>query len=321
MHKLLERGKVMNLEEKKVLLSRWNIIKEWRDKEWWYSGFYDSNNNIYFSFFFVRVNFIDQFILTLFDPEKNKIYEFGKKLYLNKEQKKDKLCLNYHSNDITIEYNGDEINGWVFKFENKDFNVQLNFKPQIPYFTKFENQYVYKYGLMHFFNNLTNGFIKLSSNTYEIKDALCYYDHCFGRIPSKSAWHWIAVQNEDVSLASLVNYGPYAQRYTEIYLKKNNKNFGLDKWIRLNQDVTFEHYDSSNNLESRWKITSTDMELTATPLIYILDRTKVPNLMPFLDNIKHYEFFIKVSGKVRIDREWIEIKDLYGVMEQHSGKW
>ncbi|MFW2490121.1 hypothetical protein ACN077_16375 [Clostridium chromiireducens] len=311
----------MNLEEKKVLLSRWDIIRQWKDKEWWYSGFYDTKNDIYFNFFFVRVNFIDQFTLTLFEVKEQKIYEFSKKLFLDKKQKKNKLCLNYHSKNISIEYNGDEIEGWTFKFKNNNFDIDLYLKPTIPYFTKFENQYVYKYGLMHYFNNLTNGLIKISNKTYKIENALCYYDHCFGTIPSKSAWHWIAVQNEDVSLASLVNYGPYAQKYSEIYFKKNDRNWKLNEWIRLNQDVSFEHYELDDKLMNTWKITSTDMDVIVTPIMYILDRTKVPKALPFLDNIKHYEFFIKLSGNVRIDGQWIEIKDLYGIMEQHNGKW
>lgn len=311
----------MNLEEKKVLLSRRNIIKQWRDKEWWYSGFYDPNNNIYFSFFFVRVNLIDEVSLTLFDPKNNKVYELDKKLYLDKGQRKDKLCLNYHSKDTTIEYNGDEINGWVFKFVNKDYNVELNLKPTIPYFTKFDDQYVDKYALMHFFNNLTNGSIKFKGKTYKIQNVESYYDHCYGTIPSKSAWHWIAVQNEQVSLASLVNYGPNAQRYTQIYFKSNDKNVGLHRWIRLDQNVSFQHNAVVDNLETDWKITSTDMELTVTPLMYTLDKSKIPPIIPFLIDIEHYEFFVKISGKVRVEGQWIYIKDLYGVMEQHKGKW
>jgi hypothetical protein len=310
---------VMNLEEKKVLLCRCHIIKQWHDKEWWYTGFYDEQNNIYFSFFFVRVNLIDQFSFTLFDPESNKATQFDKKLYLKKKQVKDKLCLNYHSLNLTIEYNGDEINGWSFRFKNKDYQIELDFKPSIPYFTKFDDEFTYKYTLLHFFNNRASGFIKTPQMNYTISDAMTYYDHCFGTVPSKPGWHWIAVQNSEVSLASLTNYGAYAQRYTQIYFRKNKEDYQLDKWIRLDQDVSFEYYE--DKLKSDWRVTSPDMDLIVTPLMYTLDSEKIPPIVSFLVNIDHYEFFVRASGKVRVDGKWLEVNNLYGVMEEQSGKW
>ncbi len=314
----------MKLEERQVLLkSRLNIpylINHWKDKEWWYTGVYDPNLKVYFSFYFVRVNFSDQFCFTLFDPANGKPVQFLKNLYMEKHQEKDKLCLNYHSKDMTIEYNGDEKTEWKMRFKRKGYDVQFEMKPTIPYFTKFDNNFEYNYGLMHFFQNTVSGTVKVSGKTYKVTNALSYYDHCFGRVPLKTGWHWIAVQNEDTAIASLINYGPYGQKYTEIYFKKNDKNYGLDKWHRLYQDVSFE-YNEETKLTSNWKITSPDMDLTVTPILHALDITKIPPIIPFIANLYHDEYYVKISGSVRIDGTWIEVKEMHGVMEEHHGKW
>jgi hypothetical protein len=311
----------MNLEEKKVLLSRSNLIKEWHNKEWWYTGFYEPNENIYFSFFFVRVNLIDQFSFTLFDPEINKTIQFTKKLYLEKEQKKNMLCLNYHSKKLIIEYNGNEEIGWKFTFKNKNFSIELKMTPTTPCFTKSNDEFIYKYTLLHYFNILTSGFIRIENKTYSIDHALCYYDHCFGTVSSKTGWHWIAVQNGDVALASLVNYGAYAQRYTQVYFKKNKDDFCSGRWIRLNQDVSFEHLGEESKFSSDWKGTSPEMHITITPIMHVCNIEKIPPVLPFLINLRHNEYFIKVNGKVRVDGYWVETGELYGVMEEHWGRW
>lgn len=311
----------MNLEEKKVLLSRWNIVKEWHNKEWWYTGIYDPDLKIYLSFFFVRINLIDQFSFTLFDLKIHKPLQFDKKLYLEKRQTKGRLCLNYHSGNITLEYNGDEIDGWKFKFKNREYHIELDMKPTLPAFTKFDNEFARQYTLLQHFNILTSGFIKIPDKEYKIQDALCYYDHCFGTVPSKTGWHWIAVQNRDVSLNCLKNYGPYAQKYTQIYFNQSKHDFYSNRWIRLSQDVSFEYPDPSNKFLSDWQVTSPDLELTVTPMMYTCKVDQIPPLIPFLIRLTHCEIFVKASGRVRVDGQWLEVKDLYGIMEEHFGKW
>ncbi|MCX7921144.1 MAG: DUF2804 family protein [Clostridia bacterium] len=310
----------MYLEEKKMLIPRRNLLQQWNDKEWWYTGVYDSDLNIYLGFSFARVNVTDHFSIVLFDGNKSNTVSFEKNLFLDSYQEKDRLCLNYHSKNLDIEYNGDEKNGWKFKFRSKDFSVNLDIKPTIPYFTKFDNNFKYKYNLLHFFHNDVTGIIETKQGTYHIKQGLGYYDHCFGTVPGRTGWHWIAVQNKDTALATLVNYGAYPQRYTQIFSKNNNKGIGLNKWIRLEQEVSFE-YDPQRKFDSDWKVTSKDMELVVTQLGHACKMTKIPSILPIFINLVHYEFFVKVSGRVFVEGEWIEINDLYGTMEEHYGRW
>jgi len=312
----------MDLEEKKVLLSRKNVFKHWRDKEWWYTGIHDRVSKIYFSFFFARVNATDHFAFTLFDygSKSEIILSFQKNLFLDHTQLKDSLDLGYHSKDLVIEYSGNEKAGWKFKFSNDKYNIDLALNPTTPYFTKYDNNFKNNYTLLHFFHNEVNGTIQTPEKSYTIAKALCYYDHCFGRVPRSSGWHWLAVQNEDTALASLINYGPYAQKYTQAYFKKNQENLMLNQWIRMSQEVSFE-CNPERKTNSKWHITSVDMDLTVTPIMHICNINKIPPLLPLLVNITHYEFFVKASGKMRVDDTWLEVENLYGVMEEHFGEW
>ena len=310
----------MKLEEKSVLLSRWNVLKHWNDKEWWYTGVYDPRTGVFFAFYFTRVNITDHFSFTVFDPAQSTPKKFSCNFYLDKLQEKNKLCLNYRSRSLLISYNGDENNGWKFKFENKDFDVELDINAVSTPFTKFDNNFVNIYSLMHFFHSSVKGYVKTKAITYSIDNALCYYDHCFGRVPRRSGWHWLAVQDSNIALASLVNYGPYPQKYTQVYFKEVEKDLKPHHWYRLNQDVSFEH-DSSKDLTSQWKVTSPDMDLTVTPLSYVSKTTKIPPFLPFLIKVTHSEIFVKASGFVRVDGIWIGVEDMYGIMEEHYGKW
>lgn len=289
------------------------------DKEWWYSGVFDHAANIYFSFFFIRTAITDHFSFTLFDPEQEYPIHFAKNIILNATKGIDKLCLRFASKNMNVEYLGDAETGWNFKFKNNKYDIDLNMESTTCGFTKFDNYFVNKYALLHYFHNIVNGTIQMPDKIYQVDKALGYYDHCFGRVPRKSAWHWLAVQNAEVALDSLINYGPFAQKYTQAYFKECSRSPRANEWIRLNQEVSFEYYPDKFN--SYWKVTSVDLDLIVTPLMHICSLNKIPPIVPFLINITHYEFFVKVSGKVRIDCRWMEVKNLYGVLEEHFGKW
>lgn len=310
----------MNLHEKKILASRSNLIKQWKDKEWWYCGVFDPELKIYFSFFFIRVNLTDHFSFILFDPSTNQQFRFDKNLYLDKHQEKGALSLNYNSHGLKIGFNGNESKGINFTFKNSEFDITLDMKPTTPGFTKFNNNFVYCYTLFHYFHVMTSGTIKTPVKTYRINNGLCYYDHCFGRVPGKSGWHWFAGQNEDVSISSLINYGPYSQKYTQILFRKCEENIALNRWIRLNEDVSFE-YNPEDKIKGLWRITSPDMDLEVTPIMYANSNNKIPPFFPFLVNIVHDTYYAKASGSVRIDNHWVDVKGLYGVLEEHYGKW
>src|SRR5437870_1971189 len=56
-----------DLERMKVLCPRWPLgfLREWRSKEWWYTGVYDRGSRVYVSWYFIRTNLIDSLILTV----------------------------------------------------------------------------------------------------------------------------------------------------------------------------------------------------------------------------------------------------------------
>jgi len=58
------------LEKMQVLRRRYPLgfLRELRNKEWWYTGIHDPLSGVYVSWYFVRVNLVDQLTMTVFAP-------------------------------------------------------------------------------------------------------------------------------------------------------------------------------------------------------------------------------------------------------------
>lgn len=305
---------ILDFEEK--LLSRLDIINNPQNKEWWYTGCFDESQNLYFSFFFCRVPFLDNFSLKIFDLNEKEPYVYDKKLFLSRLQQKNKLDLRKKTKDLSIIYYGDGDNGWDFTLKDKNLTVSLNILPTTPPFTKFDNNFINNYSLLLFMLNKVKGELDIAGKTYEITNALGYFDHCFGKVPRRTGWHWLAVQNRNFALVSLINYGPYAQKYTQVLTKNEALNW---EWIRLNQEVSFESIPKNRN--KYWKLSSCDVDLTIEILMLSKSKETIPPIIPFLVNINHDEFFVRVSGRIKVKNEWSDVGILHGVMEEHFGKW
>jgi hypothetical protein len=75
---------VMHLEQRQVL-ARWDVLSNWREKQWWYTGVHDPKSGVYVSWFFIRVNVVDAFGFTVFDSAVGEPYHFTRKLYLDED--------------------------------------------------------------------------------------------------------------------------------------------------------------------------------------------------------------------------------------------
>ncbi|MBZ5708040.1 hypothetical protein [Nannocystis pusilla] len=63
------------------------------------------------------------------------------------------------------------------------------------------------------------------------------------------------MQNDDLTLASLVNHGSYAQRYTQVYWQRS--------WHRLDPDVDFD--DDRDHPAASWRVRSRELDLLVRP--------------------------------------------------------
>jgi len=311
----------MELEEKQLFRDgRWNLIGNRKKKEWWYVGVSDESQGIYFGFDFLRVNLVDSFHFVLFNPKTGKLDECAWKGYLDAEILPGQAFLRHVGKGVHLEYRGDERNGWTYTMRYQGISIDLNIEATTPPFTKYDNMFVDEYALLHFFHNRVSGNVQTPHGNYVLNNALGYYDHCFGAIPRKSRWHWIAVQNEHFALASLMNYGPTPQCYTQGYFVSQAPESACRRWIRFDQDVSFE-CDPLHTTCAPWRVTSPDMDLTLDILQRSKVKTRIPPLVPFLIKIDHGEHFVRLHGRVRVDGMWIETGDLFGVLEEHHGVW
>jgi len=219
-----------------------------------------------------------------------------------------------------VEEPGPDQGSWRFLLESAALAADVRIEPVTPPFTKFDNELQNHYAIVHYFQARATGRVSVAGGTDHVLDgALAYQDHCWGRVPSRTGWHWIAVQGENIALTTLVNYGAYAQRYAQVWLGDGD-GARRREWIRLEQGVSFEREDRAD-LRGRWQITSTDLDLVLEPRQVVTDRTKIPPVAGLLVDLAHTEAAVTVEGRVRIDGRWVDTGPMYGVMEQHGGRW
>ncbi len=303
-----------------------SAFREFHNKEWWYTGVYDPAAGIYVSWYFVRVNVTDKFVMTVFDEAADVGGTWApprirKTCRLEPQAPGATAGLEIRRRDCKISYRAGHGHPWRLQVEAPTLAADLEIAPTTPPFTKFDNAFQDRYAIVHYFHGRADGVVTVpQGKTYRLSKALVYQDHCYGRVPSRTGWHWIAVQNASVAVTSLVNYGAYAQRYTQAW-------FGADpsaaptsprpnEWIRLDQNVSFE-LQAHNDQMHDWTVSSPDLLLDVKPRRSVTDLTRIPPLV----NLKHTEFFVEASGRVRVDGRWVDTGLLYGVMEQHHGRW
>lgn len=332
----------MQFQEQKVLISqRWNPFIELKDKEWWYTGISDESQKLFIGISVIRTKFIDSIDISVYFGDDingnidkdNSGGHWEQVSYMGwikcgKEENKLDLSVNRDNPDKSFYFDYTDVPGgradsdsckneWNLDFSSnkKDFSMSGSFmmNQQIPRFTKYDNFFSDTYTLLHYFQNKVSGTLNINGTDYKIENGLGYQDHCYGTVPRKTKWHWIAVQGETCALASLMNYGPYAQQYTESYF---GNVFNKNDWVRLNQDVSFECY-GENRFQKHWRITSPDMHLKCE----ILSWNNQNNWIPLFVNLKHYECYVKVEGHIKVNNEWKETGAMYGVLEEHFGKW
>ncbi len=310
----------MDLEEHKVLLgSRWNVWRNRGKKEWWYTGIHDPDHKVYLGFSMIRTALVDAFHISFFDTVSGKLVERSWKGYISPVNPPDHLSLLVDSPRFHLDYHGRGEQEWQCHIAANDFSADLHIRPQLPVFTKFDNMFDHEYTLLHYFGNQVDGFIQAEGREYRLHGAQGYYDHCFGKVPARSRWHWIAVQSPEFALASLMNYGATPQCYTQCYSRSGPHDV-RERWIRLDQDTSFE-YNPEKRWSEPWHITSPDMDLELTVLQRCHTKERIPPLLPFLISIDHDECFVKVRGQVRLDGRWSNTGELYGVLEEHHGHW
>lgn len=311
----------MELEPKQILQhNRFDLFRNRKKKEWWYTGVYDPQTNTYLGFSFFRMDLLDNLHFAVFDPKAEKTYTWDWKGLLDANIPPNQTHLVHTGSRESISYTGSAEAGWKFCLEAKDLSVQLTLHAKEPVFTKFDNRYVDEYALLHFFHLQVSGSIHTSQGSWEFQNALGYYDHCFGLVPRHTRWHWIAVQNKSLALASLMNYGATPQCYTQAYFQDAAPDFALHRWIRLDQDVSFEcHPDDP--WSHPWKVTSPDMDFSMQILQKCYSPTRVPPVIPFMIKLDHTQCFVELSGRLRVDGHWLACEPLLGVLEEHVGIW
>jgi len=207
-------------EYRVLLRQRWNWIRHRKAKEWWFTGISDVDQGFYLAIAVARVAQVDSLHVSLYRREWNEPKVISWKGFLQGVQKSGELNLLIETRRIRFLYCGDERQGLHCRMACDELQAELEFRPTTPPFTKYDNMFSDEYSLMHFLHMRVRGRIEWKGGAIELSRGLAYVDHCFGRVPCKTRWHWIAVQNEHCALVSLMNYGGFAQCYTQTWFNE-----------------------------------------------------------------------------------------------------
>lgn len=299
-------------DKRGVLLDRKRIVSSWREKEWWFSYAFDSRTRIYLGWFVFRTYLTDHINLICFDLDSGQSYHFERHIMLAPEGSESGLDLRFSNRLIAFSYKGSPDGRRHFEFRGEGWNIDLATVPgKLQSFTRRDDLFVNRYRLIHRFGDRVRGFLTVGDRRFDINTDVTYYDHCAGRLPRTTSWHWLAVTGRAGSLTTLVNYGTHPQCYTQF-------NDGRS-WIRLSPAVSFD-YDRLSITEP-WRITSTELDLVIHPLAVNEKVTHIPPFIPFLLKTVHHEMPVRAEGRILTDGRWRAVKDLLGVLERHDGTW
>lgn len=304
----------MNLDASVV--SRADLFRAPRKKEWWYVGWADETRTVYTSFHIIRLPAIDNVVFTVFDLDAGHPVVRQRKVFLGAPSHRDATELHARFATGRVDYGGSSELAWRLLFADHGVEADITIEVTSPPFTKQENQFVHHYSMVSTMHGAVSGTVRAEGRAYTFDNALGYADHCFGEVPRRTGWHWLAVQNADVAFVSLLNYGAYGQRYSQ-FLRTGPD--GVKEWERLSQDASFEY--PPLNPGRRWRLTAWDMDIEIELLQTARIRERLPPLVPFWINLTHDESFVRAHGRIRTEHGWVVLQDAYGVLEEHHGTW
>lgn len=298
------------------VVSRSDIVRAPRHKEWWYVGWVDHSRTVYTSFHAIRLPPVDNVVFTVFDLAAGRPVARSRKLFLTAPAGLAHTELRADSRRGQVHYSGSSEAGWSLRFSDGGVEADVTIRPTAPPFIKEENQFAHQYSMVSSMHTAVRGSVRADGREYAFNDALGYADHCSGHLPRRTGWHWLAVQNADQALVSLLNYGPYGQKYTQLLRTRPD---GGKEWVRLSQDASFEYPPARPGRS--WRLTSWDLDVTVELLQTTRLRERLPPLLPLWVNLTHDESFVRASGRVRTELGWAPLRDAYGVLEEHHGWW
>ena len=296
----------MRREVPKVLHTRWRLPTAWREKEWWFGYLHDTEARLYLSWSCVRTYLMERFRCWVLDLETGESEVLDRPLFFRQEGDGEALDLSAGGRGA-MRYAAIGEGDMSLCVDGPGWDLGLMFLPSRVPFTRAEDQFRAWYGLRAHFHNTVVGTVTIGDRTRVLSTRRCYTDHCWGRVPAATGWHWLAAQDGHVAFDSLVNYGPYGQRYTQVFLD--------GRWHVLPDNVTFDV--DRTDPDRPWRLVSPDVELEARALHSHRDHVRVPVLV----NLRHDEHVMQVEGRVRVEGAWRDVGTLTGVAEQHHGRW
>ncbi|MFY0536533.1 hypothetical protein [Nannocystis pusilla] len=230
-------------------------------------------------------------------------------LYLDRAQAPGVLDLR-HRGAVDLEYRGDGDGRAVFRARTADLRVDLEISREGLPFTRRDNYFRCSYALLHRFFNRVRGEIEAFGRRFAVDTARSYYDHCFGVVPRRASWQWLAVQNDDIALASRQPRRLCPALHPGVLAR------GVAP-ARPRRRLRLRPRRPHGALARPFAGARPGRAAPARPLRPCDDSP----LVPFLVDLQHNELFVEVEGEMRLGGVSVPLRGLTGVAEEHDGRW
>ncbi|MBB1517225.1 hypothetical protein H5398_14810 [Tessaracoccus sp. MC1679] len=178
------------------VVSRSDLVRAPRHKEWWYVGWVDDSRTVYTSFHAIRLPPVDNVVFTVFDLAAGRPVARSRKLFLTAPAGLDHTELRADSRRGQVHYSGSSEAGWSLRFSDGGVEADVMIRPTAPPFIKKENQFAHQYSMVSSMHTAVRGSVGADGREYAFTDALGYADHCSGHLPRRTGWLalWLLVK-------------------------------------------------------------------------------------------------------------------------------
>lgn len=284
-----------------------------RRKQWWSFEGLDPERQVYFVFLAMRAFPVDFVSLTAIDLSTGKRVA-EEQLGPFRSAAGARVGLEANGRWGRLKFSGCAEDGWRIEADTSKISADVVQSPLSP---PHRNRLVTRrldYSLLQFVHNRMDGRFSLNlpggKHIAEIS-GYGYFEHAWGVQPRFSAANWMHFWSPAASgvvMDCLYDSG-VPHHYTYLWRPDGESYLFSPARFAFNPAAP----------ESPWRISSPDLELTASPIHYHRMRKKIPPIIPYFD-IDYHEQIVRLQGTAFTHGEIVRI-DGFGKFDFNLNKW
>ncbi|MGC8928729.1 MAG: DUF2804 domain-containing protein [Myxococcota bacterium] len=160
----------------------------------------------------------------------------------------------------------------------------------------------------------SSGEITLNNEKFTLNEEESFgvMDYTIGQLPRETFWNWASgggILENGRRIGFNLSAGVNETGITENV-------FWIDERMYKIETIKFEYSDL--NIMNEWRIYSNDNNLNLT---FLPEGLRKADINAFFIRSKFFQPFGRFSGFIKIERERLPLKEVYGFTEEHFAKW